>query len=125
MPNGRSSGKRTVFSCKEEQLALEMMTHARKNRLHDGCAGTESGYGKEPGLCLELGQMEGRFVVDPHMVFPVYLENQLLILKHQIKVKEEPCISASAAQISEEHPSCRRLRPHTLRSSFQSLLQGR
>ena len=63
-----------VFRTKE-QLALEIVSRARQNRLRYGWVGADAGYGKGPGFCLELDRMGERFVVDLHSDFPVYLED--------------------------------------------------
>jgi len=63
-----------VFRTKE-QLALEIVSHARQNGLEFGWIGADAGYGKGPGFCLELDRMGERFVVDLHSDFPVYLED--------------------------------------------------
>ncbi len=63
-----------VFRTKE-QLALEIVSHARQNGLRYGWVGSDAGYGKGPGFCLALDQMGECFVVDLHSDFPVYLED--------------------------------------------------
>lgn len=63
-----------IFRTKE-QLALEIVAHARKNGLRFGWTGADAGYGKEPGFCVELDRMGERFVVDLHSDFTVYLED--------------------------------------------------
>jgi len=63
-----------VFRTKE-QLALEIVSHARQNGLRYGWVGADAGYGKGPGFCLELDRMNERFVVDLHSDFPIYLED--------------------------------------------------
>ena len=63
-----------VFRTKE-QLALEIVSHARQNGLRYGWVGADAGYGKGPGFCLELDRMGERFVVDLHSDFPIYLED--------------------------------------------------
>lgn len=62
-----------VFRTKE-QLAIEIVAHARKNNLRFGWTGADAGYGKGPGFCLELDRMGEHFVVDLHSDFTVYLE---------------------------------------------------
>ena len=59
----------------KEQLALEIVSHARQNRLQYGWVGADAGYGKGPGVCLALDRMDEHFVVDLHADFPVYLED--------------------------------------------------
>ena len=63
-----------VFRTKEK-LALEMVAHARKNGLRFGWVGADGGYGKGPGFCMALDDMNERFVVDLHSDFRVYLED--------------------------------------------------
>lgn len=63
-----------IFRTKE-QLALEIVAHARKNGLCFGWTGADAGYGKGPGFCLGLDRMGERFVVDLHSDFTVYLED--------------------------------------------------
>lgn len=63
-----------VFRTKDE-LALEVVRHARANGLRFGWVGADGGYGKGPGFCMALDQMGERFVVDLHSDFTVYLED--------------------------------------------------
>jgi len=63
-----------VFHTKE-QLALKMVSHARKNSLRYGWGVADAGYGKGPGFCIELDRMGESFVVDLHSDFPVYLQD--------------------------------------------------
>ena len=59
----------------KEQLALEIVAHARQNGLRFGWVGADGGYGKGPGFCLALDRMGERFVVDLHSDFRVHLED--------------------------------------------------
>ena len=43
----------------KEQLALEIVAHARQNALRFGWVGADAGYGKGPGFCLALDRMFG------------------------------------------------------------------
>ena len=61
----------------KEQLALEIVAHARQNALRFGWVGADGGYGKGPGFCLALDQMGVRFVVDLHSDVRVYLEDPM------------------------------------------------
>ena len=63
-----------VFHTKDE-LALEMVRHARAKGLRFSWVGADGGYGKGPGFCMALDQMGERFVVDLHSDFTVYLED--------------------------------------------------
>jgi SRSO17 transposase len=63
-----------IFRTKDE-LALEIVSHARKNRLRFGWVGADGGYGKGPGFCIALDRMGECFVVDLHSDFRVYLED--------------------------------------------------
>ncbi len=62
-----------TFRTKEE-LALEIVAHARENDLHYAWVGADGGYGKGPGFCIALDRMGERFVVDLHSDFRVYVE---------------------------------------------------
>ena len=57
------------------ELALEIVRHARSNSLRFGWVGADAGYGKGPGFCLSLDEMEETFVVDLHSDFHIYLED--------------------------------------------------
>jgi len=63
-----------IFRTKDE-LALEMVRHARTKGLGFGWVGADGGYGKGPGFCMALDQMGERFVVDLHSDFTVYLDD--------------------------------------------------
>lgn len=63
-----------VFRTKEE-LAFEMVEHARSGGLRFGWVGADAGYGKGPGFCLALDNIGQRFVVDVHSDFHVYLDD--------------------------------------------------
>jgi SRSO17 transposase len=63
-----------VFRTKD-QLALEIVAHARQNGLRFGWVGADAGYGKGPGFCTQLDQMGECFVVDLHSDFSVYLDD--------------------------------------------------
>ena len=63
--------KERRFRTKPE-LALEIVRHARENRLRFGWVGADGGYGKGPGFCLTLDAMGEIFVVDLHSDFHVY-----------------------------------------------------
>lgn len=62
-----------IFRTKDE-LALEIVAHARENGLRYAWVGADAGYGKGPGFCCALDRMGERFVVDLHSDFRVYLE---------------------------------------------------
>ena len=57
-----------------DELALEIVGHARQNGLRFGWVGADGGYGKGPEFCLVLDRMGERFVVDLHTNFRVYLD---------------------------------------------------
>ena len=63
-----------TFRTKDE-LALEIIDHARQKGLRFGWVGADAGYGKGPGFCLALDQMGEQFVVDVHSDFRVYLQD--------------------------------------------------
>jgi SRSO17 transposase len=63
-----------IFRTKD-QLALEIVSHCRQNRLRHAWVGADAGYGKGPGFCIELDRMGETFVVDLHSDFPIYLED--------------------------------------------------
>jgi SRSO17 transposase len=63
-----------VFRTKNE-LALEIVAHARENNLRFGWVGADAGYGKGPGFCIALDKMGETFMVDVHSDFGVYLED--------------------------------------------------
>lgn len=57
------------------ELALEIVQHAQENGIRFGWVGADAGYGKGPGFCSALDEMEQTFVIDVHSDFHVYLEN--------------------------------------------------
>lgn len=57
------------------ELALQIVEHARENRLNYGWIGADAGYGKGPGFCMTLAKMSEIFVVDVHSDFFVYTED--------------------------------------------------
>ncbi len=63
-----------VFRTKNE-LAREIVAHARENGLRFGWVGADAGYGKGPGFCIALDDMGETFMVDVHSDFGVYLED--------------------------------------------------
>lgn len=63
-----------TFRTKEE-LAFEMVEHARANGLRFGWVGADAGYGKGPGFCLALDNIGQRFVVDIHSDFHVFVDD--------------------------------------------------
>ncbi len=65
--------KDRAFRTKED-LALEIVSQARKNNLYYAWVGADAGYGKGPGFCIALDQMGERFVIDLHSDFRVYLD---------------------------------------------------
>ena len=52
-----------------------MVQHAQANGLRFSWAGADGGYGKGPGFCIALNQMEKRLVVDLHSNVTVYLDD--------------------------------------------------
>ena len=62
-----------TFHTKDE-LALGIVSRARKNGLRYAWVGADGGYGKGPGLCIALDQMGECFMVDLHSDVRVYLE---------------------------------------------------
>lgn len=63
-----------VFRTKDE-LALEIVDHARERGLRFGWVGADGGYGKGPGFCMALDERKELFVVDLHSDFRVYLDD--------------------------------------------------
>lgn len=63
-----------VFRTKDAQ-AIEMVRHARAERLRYGWVGFDAGYGKGPGLLFALDDLEERCVVDLHSNFRIYMRD--------------------------------------------------
>jgi len=82
---------RRVFRTKDE-LALEMVRHARTNGLRFSWVGADGGYGKGPGFCMALDQMGERFVVDLHSDFTVYLDDPAPYIPEKIN-KQGPAFT--------------------------------
>ena len=72
------------------ELALEIVRHAREDQLRFGWVGTDSGYGKGPGFCLELDRMAETFAVDLHTDFHVYLQDPKPYLPKKTKKVGRP-----------------------------------
>jgi SRSO17 transposase len=62
-----------IFKTKD-QLALEMVAHARELGLRYGWVGADAGYGKGLGFCMELEKMNETFMVDIHSDQMIYME---------------------------------------------------
>jgi SRSO17 transposase len=78
-----------VFRTKDE-LALEMVRHARAQGLCFSWVGADGGYGKGPGFCMALDQMGERFVVDLHSDFTVYLDDPAPYIPEKINKQGPP-----------------------------------
>ena len=78
-----------VFRTKDE-LALEMVRHARANGLRFSWVGADGGYGKGTGFCMALDQMGERFVVDLHSDFTVYLDDPAPYIPEKINKQGPP-----------------------------------
>ncbi len=63
-----------TFRTKDE-LALEIVAHARRNGLRFGWVGADAGYGKGPGFFSALDRMGETFLIDVHSDLHVYLED--------------------------------------------------
>jgi SRSO17 transposase len=63
-----------VFATKE-QLALEIIDHARSQGAQFGWVGADAGYGKSPHFFHALEQRGEKFFIDVHSDFGVYLED--------------------------------------------------
>jgi SRSO17 transposase len=59
----------------KEELAIEMVRHARAKAWRYGWVGTDAGYGKGPGFLFALDDLEERCVVDLHSDFKIYLRD--------------------------------------------------
>jgi SRSO17 transposase len=57
----------------KDQLALDIVRHARENKLRFGWVGADGGYGKGPGFCIELEKMGERFIIDVHSDVRIYM----------------------------------------------------
>jgi len=79
-----------VFRTKDE-LALEMVFHARQNGLRFGWVGADGGYGKGPGFCIALDQMGECFVVDLHSDVRVYLRDPRPYLPEKTSRRGREC----------------------------------
>jgi SRSO17 transposase len=78
-----------VFRTKDE-LAIEIVDNARRNKLQFGWVGADAGYGKGPGFCLELHRRQMQFVVDVHSNFPIYLEEPKRRVSSSTKKRMQP-----------------------------------
>lgn len=60
-----------IFKTKDE-LALEIVQHARRNAVRFGLVGADAGYGKGPYFCKALDKIGQQFLIDVHSDFHVY-----------------------------------------------------
>jgi SRSO17 transposase len=60
---------------RKTELALDIVKHARKSGLRYGWIGADAGYGKGPGFCLALDEMDETFCIDLHSDFQVYVQD--------------------------------------------------
>lgn len=65
-----------VFRTKDE-LALEIVKHARQLGLRYGWVGADAGYGKGTGFMFTLEDLGEKFMVDVHSDFRVYTEDPM------------------------------------------------
>lgn len=72
------------------ELALEIVQHARENKLRYGWVGADAGYGKGPGFCFALDEMGETFFVDLHSDFHVYLQDPKPYLPEKTKAAGRP-----------------------------------
>lgn len=63
-----------IFKTKDE-LAFEIVQHARQNGVRFGWVGADAGYGKGLFLCKALDTIGQRFLIDVHSDFHVYLDD--------------------------------------------------
>ena len=63
-----------IFRTKDE-LAVEIITHARQEGLQFGWVGADAGYGKSPETFYRLTELKETFVIDVPSDFSVYLES--------------------------------------------------
>jgi len=59
----------------KEQLALDMVVHARKLGLKFGCVGADAGYGKDLNFSYNLESLNETFLIDIHKDQHIYLNN--------------------------------------------------
>lgn len=59
----------------KEQLALDMVVHARELGLRFGCVGADAGYGKNLNFSYELESLNETFLVDIHKDQHIYLND--------------------------------------------------
>ena len=57
----------------KDQLAVEIILHARKQGLKFGWVGADAGYGKSPETFYRLAELEEKFLIDVPSDFSVYL----------------------------------------------------
>ena len=66
--------KDQIFFQTKDEIALDMVKHARDLGLSYGWVGADAGYGKGLGFCLNLEEMNETFMVDIHCDQVVYPE---------------------------------------------------
>jgi hypothetical protein len=86
----------------EDELALEMVRHARETGLRYGWVGADAGYGKGPGFCFALNEIDEIFVVDVHSDFPVYLKDPKPYLPEKTSSSGRPFTKYQSDQKSIE-----------------------
>jgi SRSO17 transposase len=84
------------------ELALEIVRHARETGLRYGWVGADAGYGKGPGFCFALNEIDEIFVVDVHSDFPVYLKDPKPYLPEKTRSSGRPFTKYQSDQKSIE-----------------------
>jgi SRSO17 transposase len=84
------------------ELALEIVRHARETGLRYGWVGADAGYGKGPGFCFALNEIDEIFVVDVHSDFPVYLKDPKPYLPEKTRSSGRPLTKYQSDQKSIE-----------------------
>ena len=84
------------------ELALEIVRHARETGLRYGWVGADAGYGKGPGFCFALNEIDEIFVVDVHSDFPVYLKDPKPYLPEKTSSSGRPFTKYQSDQKSIE-----------------------
>ena len=112
-------------------LALEIVRHAREKGLRYGWVGADAGYGKGPGFCSALDEMDETFVVDVHSDFHVYLKDPEPYLPKKIDNRGRPFTKYQTDQESIEVRKlvnslpAQRWKKKTLRKTTRGVLRVR
>jgi len=91
-----------IFKTKDE-IALDIVSHARNNGIEFGCVAADAGYGKGLTFMKELNTMKEKFIVDVHSDFTIFHKP----VKPYLPAKEEASVGRTPTRYQVNSPSTR------------------